>query len=89
MEYVRDFSIDGAIMHTIRSCRAVSIGQQHTRNVLKRYLKIPSLTLETDMGDARTYSEAQVKMLINAFVETMDAVQRGADLESLPEFKSA
>ncbi|HKZ51009.1 MAG TPA: 2-hydroxyacyl-CoA dehydratase family protein, partial [Dehalococcoidia bacterium] len=87
MEYVRDFGIDGAIMHTTRSCRAVSIGQQHTRNVLRQYLKVPSLTIETDMGDARTYSEAQVKMRLNSFIETMDAVQRGADLASLPEFK--
>jgi len=81
MEYIRDYAIDGVVMHTTRSCRAVSIGQQHTRNVLKNYLQVPSMLVETDMGDARTYSDAQVKMRINAFMETLEAVKEGVSLE--------
>src|SRR3990172_9019845 len=78
MELVRDYSIDGVIMHNTRSCRAVAIGQQHTKNILRNYLKVPSMFVETDMGDARTYSDAQVKMRINAFREPLVVVKEGA-----------
>ena len=83
LEYVRDYSIDGVIMHNTRSCRAVAIGQQHTKNILRNYLKVPSMFVETDMGDARTYSDTQVKMRINAFMETLVAVKEGASLDEL------
>jgi len=83
MEYVRDYAIDGVIMHNTRSCRAICIGQQHTKNILRNYLKVPSMFIETDMGDARSYSDAQVKMRINAFMETIEAVREGADLDEI------
>jgi len=83
MEYVRDYAIDGVIMHNTRSCRAISIGQQHTKNILRNYLKVPSMFIETDMGDARSYSDAQTKMRINAFMETLEAVREGADLDEI------
>ena len=83
MELVRDYSVDGVIMHNTRSCRAVAIGQQHTKNILRDYLKVPSMFIETDMGDARSYSDAQVKMRIAAFMETLEAVRDGADLDEI------
>ncbi len=70
-ELVEDFSLNGAVMHLTRSCRAVSFGEVHTRNRLAR-LGVPSLIFESDMADPRLWSDAQIKTRLHAFLETMD-----------------
>ena len=84
LEDVRDYAVDGVIIHTPRSCRATSIGQQHTKNVLTATLQVPTVHFETDMGDARTYSDAQVMMRINAFLEALEVAKSG-DLDRLSQ----
>ncbi len=69
-EAVTEYSLDGAVMHLTRSCRAVSFGEVHTRNRLAE-LGVPSLIFESDMADPRLWSDAQIKTRVHAFIETM------------------
>jgi benzoyl-CoA reductase/2-hydroxyglutaryl-CoA dehydratase subunit BcrC/BadD/HgdB len=78
-EVVQDFSLNGAVMHLTRSCRAVSFGQVHTRNRLAE-IGIPSLIFESDMADPRLWSDAQIKTRLHAFLETVDKIKK--DLNS-------
>lgn len=73
-EFTKEFSLDGAVCHQTRSCRALSFGHIHTRNRLAK-LGVPTLIFESDMADPRHWSDAQVKTRINAFLETIDKSQ--------------
>jgi len=72
--------IDGIIGMTIASCRATSNLYDTWRRFqdgLKRAgVSIPTLTIEADMVDSRTYSDFLVKDRIRAFMETVDAAKR-------------
>lgn len=67
------FSLDGFVMHSNRSCRAYSFGQYELARRLEDKYGIPSLMLEADMNDSRTWSDEQVNTRIEAFIETLES----------------
>lgn len=71
-QWVKEYQLDGAIMHRTRSCRAVSVGQVFYRNILAEE-GIQSLILESDMADPRQWADAKIKNLIQAYIETIEA----------------
>ncbi|MFC2017206.1 2-hydroxyacyl-CoA dehydratase subunit D [Chloroflexota bacterium] len=77
-QFVRDYKIDGIIMHSTVSCRAVPFGQAHTRNVLPKYLDTPVTFFESDMADPRSWADAQIKKQINVFMEVLTSAKRKA-----------
>jgi benzoyl-CoA reductase/2-hydroxyglutaryl-CoA dehydratase subunit BcrC/BadD/HgdB len=68
---VRDFDVDGVILHSDRSCKPYSFGQVDQRARLVTGLELPALLLEADHNDGRVFSEEQVATRLAAFVETM------------------
>ena len=49
----------------------------HAWHVLKDNTEeIPALSIEADMVDTRTYSDAMIKQRLTAFIETVDAAKR-------------
>lgn len=70
--WVFEYKLDGAIGHRTRSCRATSMGQLHVKNKLAE-IDVPMLIFESDMVDPRAWSDAQVKMRFQGFLETIDA----------------
>lgn len=74
--WVRDYRLDGAVMHRTRSCRAVSWGQVHLKNQLEEE-GIPSLIIESDMADPRSWADAAIKGQVRAFLDAVSA-QKGA-----------
>ena len=70
--WVSEYQLDGAIAHRTRSCRATSMGQLHVKNKLAE-IGMPMLIFESDMVDPRAWSDAQVKMRFQGFLETIDA----------------
>lgn len=69
---VKDFSLDGVILHSDRSCKPYSFGQVDQRTQLVTGMDLPALLLEADHSDTRVFSEEQVATRLEAFVETMD-----------------
>lgn len=76
MDFVKEYKIDGLVYHGTKSCRAMTIGQIHEKNVINAHVRIPALFLESDMVDVRDFSEVQTKMKVDAFLETVDAYKR-------------
>ncbi|MBI4964422.1 MAG: 2-hydroxyacyl-CoA dehydratase [Desulfomonile tiedjei] len=68
---VKDFDLDGVILHSDRSCKPYSIGQIDQRNELVNGLGIPAMLLEADHNDSRVFSEQQTKNRLEAFVEML------------------
>ncbi len=70
VEIARDYKVDGVILSYNPSCRLFYILQPALKNALDR-AGIPTLALECDMADERTYSEGQVKTRLDAFIERL------------------
>lgn len=70
VEVAREYRVDGVILSYNPSCRLFYILQPALRNALDR-ADIPTLALECDMADERTYSEGQVKTRLDAFIERL------------------
>ncbi|MBI4953307.1 MAG: 2-hydroxyacyl-CoA dehydratase [Myxococcales bacterium] len=66
----RDYSVDGAVLHSDRSCKPYSIGQIDLKQRLARELDIKVLVLEADHGDPRAYSVEQGEGRLTAFMES-------------------
>lgn len=68
---VREYGIDGAILHSNRSCKPISMGQMDIQRVLARELSVPSIMFEGDHMDARKFSMAQFQARVDAFMEML------------------
>ena len=75
-ELIHRFGVDGLIIHSNRSCKPYSLGQYDVQKLIYRRTGIPGLVIEADMTDARSYSDAQVKTRIEAFMETLEHRQK-------------
>ncbi|MBN1497946.1 MAG: 2-hydroxyacyl-CoA dehydratase [Spirochaetes bacterium] len=69
---IRDYRIDGVILHENLSCRPSSTGMIDLKNAIQEDLGVPVLIIQCDMNDPRAYSEAQMKTRIEGFIELME-----------------
>jgi benzoyl-CoA reductase/2-hydroxyglutaryl-CoA dehydratase subunit BcrC/BadD/HgdB len=65
------YDVQGLVMHSNRSCKPYSFGQYDIRRIIQEKRGIPTLMLEADMVDERSFSEAQVETRIDAFMEML------------------
>lgn len=68
---IAEYHLDGAILHSDRSCKPYSVGQMDQRDRLIRDCGVPALLLEADHNDSRCYSEEQVANRLAAFIEML------------------
>lgn len=74
---VKDYKIDGVILHENLSCRPSSTGMIDLKNAIQEDLGVPVLIIQCDMNDPRAYSEAQMKTRIESFIEVMEKNRKG------------
>jgi benzoyl-CoA reductase/2-hydroxyglutaryl-CoA dehydratase subunit BcrC/BadD/HgdB len=65
----RDYAVDGAILHSDRSCKPYSIGQIDLKERLAAELGIRVLLLEADHNDPRAWAREPAENRITAFTE--------------------
>jgi bcr-type benzoyl-CoA reductase subunit B len=70
-DIVEQYSVDGIIFHSNRSCRPYSLGQYDVKEMLTEWTGVPGVIVEADMNDERAYSEGPVLTRIEAFIETL------------------
>jgi benzoyl-CoA reductase/2-hydroxyglutaryl-CoA dehydratase subunit BcrC/BadD/HgdB len=68
----REWSVDGVVLPTNRGCRMMSIGMTVVKDIVYERLGVPSLILDVDSSDWRSYNEAHVKAEIEAFMEMLN-----------------
>ena len=71
-----DYSVDGAVLHSDRSCKPYSIGQVDLKERLAADLGVRVLLLEADHNDPRAWAPEQGENRITAFMESF--VETGA-----------
>jgi benzoyl-CoA reductase/2-hydroxyglutaryl-CoA dehydratase subunit BcrC/BadD/HgdB len=71
VKMVDKYSADGFVLHSNRSCKPYSFGQMDIQRLVREKRGVPSLMIETDMVDARFFSESQIETRIDAFLEVL------------------
>ncbi|HUK65389.1 MAG TPA: 2-hydroxyacyl-CoA dehydratase family protein [Anaeromyxobacteraceae bacterium] len=66
----RDYAVEGAVLHSDRSCKPYSVGQIDLKERLARELGIRVLLLEADHSDPRAFSAEQGESRLTAFMES-------------------
>ncbi|HSB18735.1 MAG TPA: 2-hydroxyacyl-CoA dehydratase family protein [Anaeromyxobacteraceae bacterium] len=66
----RDYAVDGAVLHSDRSCKPYSIGQVDLKERLAGELGIRVLLLEADHSDPRAWAREQGESRLTAFMES-------------------
>jgi benzoyl-CoA reductase/2-hydroxyglutaryl-CoA dehydratase subunit BcrC/BadD/HgdB len=68
---VKDFDIDGIVLLSSRSCKATSINNLVIHRILRDKYGIPSVVIEADHTDHRDYSDAEIKVKLDTFMEIL------------------
>jgi len=76
LRLIKEYDVDGVILHRTRSCRPWSWGQVHYRTLLEKE-GIPALIFESDMTDVRMWSDSKVKAQVEPFIETVAQLKYG------------
>lgn len=71
-EMIDEYSLDGVILHNNRSCKPYSIGQIDQRDKLINEIGVPTLLLEADHNDMRSFSKQQITNRLDTFFELFD-----------------
>jgi benzoyl-CoA reductase/2-hydroxyglutaryl-CoA dehydratase subunit BcrC/BadD/HgdB len=66
----KDYSADGAVFHSDRSCKPYSIGQVDLKDRLASELGIKTLLLEADHSDPRAWAKEVAANRLTAFMES-------------------
>ncbi|TET04239.1 MAG: 2-hydroxyacyl-CoA dehydratase [Promethearchaeota archaeon] len=75
-ETVREYKIDGIIMHENLSCRPNSCGMYDLKRNLMEEYDIPSLIISSDMNDPRKHNAEQLSNQIESFIEILRQKKR-------------
>jgi len=70
-ETVREWKIDGVLLHNNMSCRPNSCGLYDLKRHLMDDFDIPCLIIDADMNDPRKLNETQVTNQIESFIEIL------------------
>ena len=71
LEMIEKYDADGVVMHSNRSCKPYSLGQYDLQKIIRAKKEIPTLMIEADMVDERSFSEGQIETRIDAFMEIL------------------
>jgi len=72
LQWIKEYSIDGVVMHHASTCRTIHCGQIDKINTLKEHTDIPSVILESDIVDVSNFTEAVFKGRVDAFIEIVE-----------------
>ncbi len=71
-ELARDYGVQGAVLHSDRSCKPYSVGQIDVKQRFAEDLGLKALILEADHNDPRLYANEQGETRLLAFMESFD-----------------
>ena len=77
IQYIEEYNIDGVVMHEAFSCRSMHVGLIWQLNLLKKvYRDIPTLILESDIIDISSYNEADARLRIDTFINSLESAKQ-------------
>ena len=71
-KYIREYSADGFLVNSIKSCNSFSAGQLLMLRELEKRTGVAGTMIETDLVDPRYFSGANVKNRIESYLQMID-----------------
>ncbi|NMG55185.1 benzoyl-CoA reductase, bzd-type, subunit O [Aromatoleum aromaticum] len=71
LQIVKQWGVDGAMLHLNRGCEGLSLGIMENRIDLGK-AGVPVMTYEGNMGDEREFDEVRTQARVDAFMEQLD-----------------
>lgn len=68
-ELIKDYSLDGFVMFSVRSCKRYSLGQLVSKEIVTERTGVPGVIIEGDMVDSRLFNDAQIQTRVDALLE--------------------
>jgi benzoyl-CoA reductase subunit B len=75
--YVNDYSADGLLVNSIKSCNSFSAGQLMILREVERRTGKPAAFIETDLVDPRYFSVANVRTRLESWFQMIDQKRQG------------
>jgi len=75
-ELIEDYSLDGMVMFSSKTCRVWNISQLEVMDILAKRYGIPGVVIEGDMIDPAMISDSQIDTRLQALFETIDGIRK-------------
>ncbi|MBV6515797.1 MAG: Benzoyl-CoA reductase subunit B [Planctomycetes bacterium] len=76
--YINDFSADGFLINSVKSCNSFSAGQLLILRELEKRTGRPGGFIESDLVDPRYFSAANIKNRLESYFQMIEARRKGA-----------
>ena len=70
--YIREYSADGFMINSVKSCNSFSVGQLLMLRQLEDRTGVPGGFIESDLVDPRYFSPANVKNRIESYLQMLE-----------------
>ncbi|MEE8395699.1 MAG: benzoyl-CoA reductase subunit B, partial [bacterium] len=77
-DYVRDYSADGFVINSIKSCNSFSAGQLLILREVEKRTGVPGGFIESDLVDPRYFSNANIKNRLESYLQMIEQKRKGA-----------
>ena len=77
-KYIKDFSADGFMIHSIKSCNSFSAGQLLIMRELEKRTGKAGVFIESDLVDPRYFSAANIKNRLESYFQMIETKRPGA-----------
>ena len=71
-QYVRDYSADGFLINSVKSCNSFSAGQLVILREVEARTGVPGGFIESDLVDPRYFSAANIKNRIESYLQMIE-----------------
>ena len=76
-KYMHDYSADGFLINSVKSCNSFSAGQLLMLRQLEERTGIPGAFIESDLVDPRYFSAANIKNRIESYLQMIEQRRSG------------
>ena len=76
--YVRDYSADGFLINSVKSCNSFSAGQLVILREVEKRTGVPGAFIESDLVDPRYFSAANIKNRLESYLQMIEQRRHGA-----------
>lgn len=76
LNFMKKYDVDGFVLFSNRSCKPNAFGLYDKRNEISRISGLPGIVFEADMSDLRFFSEEQVQLKIESFIEQLHSINK-------------
>jgi len=73
---IEEYSLDGVLAHSARTCRPYDIGQYDIVREMERKMGVPGVIIDGDPTDPDCYSEAETNARLETFFEILETKKR-------------